>query len=402
MPLTAIEAKQAKPKAKQYKLADGGGLYLLVLPSGGKYWRMKYRIHGKEKTLAFGTLADVPLADARSQREQARKQLADGRDPMEVKRLQDEAAKANAANSFKAVALEWHDHKRPRWSEKHAAKVLRSLEADVFPQIGKRPIAEITAPELLRVIRHIEKRDALDYSHRVLQRIGMVFRYAIVTSKATYNPSADLVGALKTRKATHHAALSRDDLPAFLHDLDHYDGHLLTRYGLQLIGLTFLRTAELRTAEWHEIDFDRAEWRVPAHRMKMNHEHIVPLSTQAIDLLNALRPITGHYRYIFTGRNSTARPMSENTLLYALYRMGYKRQATVHGFRATASTILNESGFHRDAIERQLAHAERDKVRAAYHRSEYLDERRTMMQWWADYLDGLKRGANITLLHARA
>lgn len=399
MPLTAVQAKQAKPKARQYKIADGGGLYLLVLPSGGKYWRMKYRVHGKEKTLAFGTLADVSLAEARNQREQARKQLADGQDPMEAKRLQDEAAKANAANSFKAVALEWHEHKRPRWSEKHAAKVLRSLDADVFPHIGKRPIAEITAPELLRVIRRIESRDALDYSHRVLQRIGMVFRYAIVTSKTSYNPSADLVGALKSRKATHHAALSRDDLPAFLRSLDNYDGHLLTRYGLQLIALTFLRTAELRAAEWHEIDFDRAEWRVPARRMKMNHEHIVPLSTQTIDVLSALRPITGHYRYIFTGRNSTARPMSENTLLYALYRMGYKRQATVHGFRATASTILNESGFHRDAIERQLAHAEKDKVRAAYHRSEYLEERRAMMQWWADYLDSLKGSANVNAAH---
>ncbi|MES1927287.1 integrase arm-type DNA-binding domain-containing protein [Salinisphaera sp. T31B1] len=400
MTLTAVQVKQAKPRKKQYKLSDSGGLYLLVRPNGGRYWRLKYRFHGKEKTLAFGTAEDVSLADARSKRNEARKQLVDGNDPMELKRRVQETAKARQANAFETIGREWHEHKRPRWSEKHATKVIRSIENDVFPALGSRPVAEITPPEVLRVIRKIEERDALDYSHRVLQRIGMVFRYAIVTGKATYNPASDLKGALKTRKAQHHAALSRDELPAFLQALDAYDGHVITRYGLQLVGLTFLRTGELRAARWTEIDIERAEWRIPPERMKLGDEHIVPLSEQAIKLFEALSEITGRYEYVFTGRNSTLRPMSENTLLYALYRMGYKRQATVHGFRATASTILNESGFNRDAIERQLAHAEGNKVRAAYHRSEYLKERRQMMQWWGDYLDDLKRGSKITSMRA--
>ena len=395
MPLTDAAVRNTKPSKKARKLFDANGLYLEVAASGGKWWRFKYRCGGKEKRISLGVYPDVTLKDARERRDEARKLLVNGIDPSEHRKAAEDAKAERAANSLESVAREWHEHKRPRWSEKHAVKVMQSLEADVFPHVGKRPIAEITAPELLRVIRIIENRDALDYSHRVLQRIGMLFRYAIASGRASYNPAADLKGALKVRKATHYAALSHDDLPAFLHSLDNYEGHLLTRYGLQLIALTFLRTAELRTAEWHEIDFDRAEWRVPAKRMKMNHEHIVPLSTQAMDVLNALRPITGQYRYIFTGRNSTTRPMSENTLLYALYRMGYKRQATVHGFRATASTILNESGFNRDAIERQLAHVEGNKVRAAYHRSEYLDERRTMMQWWANYLGTLSREVGV-------
>lgn len=395
MALTAVEVKQAKPHAKQYKLADGGGMYLLVKPNGGKYWRLKYRMHGKEKTLAFGTVEDVTLAEAREMRVQARKQIGQGIDPNEARREAAAVAKAETENSFETIAREWHEHKRPRWSANHAEKVLRSLEMDVFPAIGKRPIARILAPEVLEVIRPIEERGALDYNKRVLQRMSMIFRYAIVTGRAEYNPTADLRGALKTRKQQHHAALSRDELPAFLEALNAYDGHLITKYGLQLVTLTFLRSHELRAGTWNEIDFERGEWRVPAERMKMGDEHIVPLSPQAVAILEALHEITGRYPYIFTGRNSTRRPMSENTLLYALYRMGYKRKATVHGFRATASTILNESGFNRDAIERQLAHIESNKVRAAYHRSEYLDERRQMMDWWADYLGNLRTGANV-------
>ncbi|WP_415752844.1 tyrosine-type recombinase/integrase [Salinisphaera hydrothermalis] len=276
--------------------------------------------------------------------------------------------------------------------------MLKCLENDVFPAVGKRPINQILAPEILEMIRPIEARGALDYNKRVLQRVSMVFRYAIVTGRAEYNPSADLRGALKTRKQTHHAALARDDLPAFLKALDSYDGHLITKCGLQLIALTFLRSTELRGATWAEIDFERKEWRVPAERMKMNAEHIVPLADQAVERLRKLHAVTGRYPYVFTGRNDPRRPMSENTLLYALYRMGYKRKATVHGFRATASTILNESGFNRDAIERQLAHVEGNKVRAAYHRSEYLDERRAMMDWWADYLDRLKSDSKVVAL----
>lgn len=398
MALTAVQVKQAKPKSKPYKLADGAGLYLLVHPNGGKYWRLKYRYLGKEKTLAFGTAQNLSLAEARELRTNAKKQLAHGIDPNEKKREDSARAKADSENSFKAVALEWHEHMRPRWSEGHADKVLKCLENDVFPSVGKRPINQVLAPEILEMIRPIEARGALDYNKRVLQRVSMVFRYAIVTGRAEYNPSADLRGALKTRKQTHHAALARDDLPTFLKALDSYDGHLITKCGLQLIALTFLRSTELRGATWAEIDFERKEWRVPAERMKMNAEHIVPLADQAVERLRELHALTGRYPHVFTGRNDPRRPMSENTLLYALYRMGYKRKATVHGFRATASTILNESGFNRDAIERQLAHVEGNKVRAAYHRSEYLDERRAMMDWWADYLDRLKSDSKVVAL----
>lgn len=304
-------------------------------------------------------------------------------------------AKARQEDDFKSIALEWHGQNLERWSADHAARILRSLENDVFPSLATRSIAEITAQEILLTVKVVEDRGALEYSHRVLQRIGQVFRYAVVIGRVSHNPASDLRGALKVRKALNHAALSRDQLPVFLQRLKDYDGQPTTKAGLEMIARTFLRTSELREAEWEEIDFDREEWRVPAGRMKMRHEHIVPLSKQAIEVLKGLRPITGRYRYIFTGRNNTTRPLSENTLLYALYRMGYKRQATVHGFRATASTILNESGFNRDAIERQLAHIEGNKVRAAYHRSEYLDERRMMMQWWSDYLDSISCGAKV-------
>jgi integrase len=279
--------------------------------------------------------------------------------------------------------------------------VLRSLESEVFPSIGAKPIHEISAPAILEAVRRVEKRNALDMASRVLQRVSAIFRYAISTGRVTYNPATDLVGSLKTRKVTHRAALSRAELPAFLEKLNAYDGQPITRLALRLVVLTFVRSRELRGARWEEFDFDRAEWRIPAARMKITAEHIVPLSRQAIAVLEELQPLTGSYDLVFPNQNNLTKVMSENTLLYAMYRMGYHQRATVHGFRATASTILNEMGYRPDVIERQLAHAERNKVRAAYHRSEYLEDRRKMMQTWADLVDSFTTGTKVIPLRAK-
>ncbi|MDQ3797601.1 MAG: site-specific integrase, partial [Pseudomonadota bacterium] len=309
--------------------------------------------------------------------------------------------KAQSENSFESIAREWQEQNEGRWAHHHAFVVLRSLQREVFPTLGAKPIHEITAPMILETIKRIAKRDALEVASRVLQRVSSVIRYAIQTGRATYNPAADLVGSLKTRKVTHRAALSRAELPEFLTKLNAYDGHPITRLAMKLMVLTFVRSSELRGARWEEFDFERAEWRIPAERMKMGTEHIVPLSRQAVAVIEELRPITGRYELLFPNRNSLNKPMSENALIYAMYRMGYHSKATVHGFRATASTILHELGFWPDVIERQLAHAERNSFRAAYRRSEYLEERRRMMQAWADYLDTLATGATVIPLREK-
>ncbi len=402
MPLTDFAVRQAKPKDKPYKLADGGGMYLYVQPSGGRLWRLKYRVDGREKVLALGIYPDVSLADARDRRDEARKLIAKGGDPGELKKQQKQQAKAEAENSFESIAREWHEKQKGRWVPSHAARVLDSLEKEIFPQYGHLAIDQIGPPQVLASIRKIENRGVKDYPARVMQRARAVFRYAVQTGRATMNPAADLSGALKTHKVTHRPALGRAELPEFLRKLDAYEGQPLTRLALRLVLLTFVRSKELRGATWDEFDLERAEWRIPAERMKMRAEHIVPLSTQAIAVLKELQELTGRHTLVFPGQSNLKQPMSENTMLYAMYRMGYHKQATVHGFRATASTILNESGYNPDAIERQLAHAERNKVRAAYHRSEYLEERQRMMQWWADYLDGIAKGADVIPIHRKA
>jgi len=391
---------KAKPADKAFKLADGHGLYLLVKPTGGKYWRMDYSIGAKRKLLAFGVYPDVSLKEARDKQADARKLIRNGQDPAEIKREHKRQAKAQSEHSFENIAREWHG-KQGRWTADHAQRVLSTLEKEVFPRIGDKPIKDITAPMILEAVRRVEKRNALDVASRVLQRISTVYRYAIQTGRTTYNPAADLAGSIKTRKVTHRAALGRAELPAFLAKLQAYDGQPVTRLALNLIVLTFVRSRELRGARWDEFDLDRAEWRIPAARMKITAEHIVPLSRQAIAILDELKPLTGSYELVFPNQNNVTRVMSENTLLYAMYRMGYHSKATVHGFRATASTILNEMGFRPDVIERQLAHAERNKVRAAYHRSEYLGDRRQMMQAWSDYIGGLATGSNVIPLRAR-
>jgi integrase len=395
MPLTNKAANAAKPRQKAYKLTDGKGLYLFVTPEGGKYWRLKYRIAGKEKVLALGVYPVVSIAAARTTCAEAKALIKSGRDPIAAKKQERLAAQVSSANTFEAVALEWIEQQRHSWVPGHVERVLDSLKADIFPDLGDRPIKDITAPELLAVLRKVEKREVYETAQRLLQRCGAVFRYAIQTHRAERNPAVDLRGAIKQPKPKNYAALSAADLPEFLRKLEAYDGHVQTRLALKLLALTFVRSGELRKAEWPEFDLDKAEWRIPAERMKMGAPHIVPLSTQALAVLEDLKQLTGTGRYLFPSQSKLTVPMSENTMLFALYRMGYHGRATGHGFRATASTILNEQNWKPDVIERQLAHAERNKVRAAYHRSEYLDERRKMMQAWADHLDALASGGKV-------
>jgi len=397
MPLTDTQIKQSKPKDKPFRLSDGGGLYLQIQPKGAKYWRLAYRYAEKQKTLAIGVYPNISLADARSKRDEAKKLLSKGIDPSNLmsKKVRKQTESENQENSFEAIAREWHEQQKGRWSENHAERVIESLEKEAFPDIGNIPILELTAPHVLAVLRKVEKRGALEVASRILQRCSAVFRYAIQTGKAEHNPVTDLQSALKTKKVEHLPALKRADLPEFLEKLKVYDGLTITRLALKLVVLTFVRSGELRGAQWNEFDFENNEWRIPAERMKMRAEHVVPLSEQAIEILNELKLLTGKHDLVFPSDRSWRKPISENTMLYAMYRMGYHGRATVHGFRATASTILNESGFKPDVIERQLAHIERNKVRAAYHRSEYLEERKQMMQWWADFIEGLQDNNNI-------
>ena len=382
--------RKAQGKERAYKLSDGAGMYLLVTPAGQKYWRMKYRIAGKEKTLALGVYPDVTLAAARNKRKAARELLDKGKDPGLAKKEQKRQEIMQAQSTFEAVAREWHGKQKDRWTPGHAVKVLTSLESNIFPALGARPIAEITPAELLDVLRVIEHRGALYVAGEVLQRCGAIFRYAIASCMAERNPAADLRGALRPPKVTHYASLDAKDLPEFLGKLDQFVGHKITQLAIRLLLLTFVRTGELRAAKWEEFDLDNRLWRIPASRMKMGVEHLVPLSDQVLECLAELREISGHYDLVFPGRNNINKPMSANAVLFALYRLGYHGRATGHGFRTTASTILHEMQFPSDAIERQLAHGERDQVKAAYNKALYMDKRTEIMQAWADYLDTVK------------
>lgn len=392
MPLTDIIARNAKPKEKLYKLADADGMFLSVRPNGGKYWQLKYRFGGKEKTLSFGVYPEVSLKEARDKREIARKLIRDGIDPSENKKEIKREILIKTENSLEAIAREWHANQKPGWTTRHADYTIKRLEADIFPSLGYRPINEITAPELLAAVRTVESRGATDIAHRVLQTTGQIFRYAIITGRAERDISGDLKGALKVVKRKHFSSLKEKDLPEFIWKLEVYDGDLQTKLALKLLMLTFVRTTELRGARWAEIDWDKKEWRIPLERMKMREPHIVPLSKQSLEILEQLKPISGHLELVFPNRSKPMNYISENTMLFAMYRMGYRSQATPHGLRATFSTIANEQGFSSDVIERQLAHAERNKVRASYNHAQYLPERRKMMQWWADYLDRAAAG----------
>ena len=387
MALSDAKVRNAKPLAKSYKITDGQGLFLQVNPTGSKYWRLKYHFAGKEKLLALGVYPDVSLEDAREKRGNARKILAVGGDPSKAKQEAKRKLLAAVENSFELVAREWFLKQKKEWKPNTTKTVLNRLENDILPKLGSRPVAEINAPEVLAMLRAIEKRGALDMAKRAMQTTGQVFMYAIATGRAVRNPVPDLRGALETAPSKHRAYLKEAELPEFLRMLETYDGHPETKLAIRFLMLTFVRTIEMRAAEWQEINFEKAEWRIPPSRMKMKEEHIVPLSRQAIAVLKALNGYSGNRHYLFPKQSKYTGFMSENTVLYALYRLGYHSRATGHGFRSTASTILNENGFSPDVIERQLAHGERNKVRAAYNHAQYLPERRKMMQWWADYLD---------------
>lgn len=390
MKLSEAKIRNLKPKNKAYKMGDGDGLYIFVKPTGRKYWRMKYFYENKEKVLSIGVYPEISLAEAREKRFEVRKMKANGVDPATAIREQKQQKSIESSNSFQSVALEWHENRVSSWTPYYAKQLKQRLEKDVFPKIGHRPISAITAKEILQMAQAIEERNAYDIAHRAVQICGQIFQYAIITDRAEDNPAPALRGALKTRPQTHHAYLGANELPAFMEKLETYDGGIQTKLAIKLILLTFVRTTELRAAKWSEIDFDSNEWRIPAERMKMRMPHIVPLSSQAVKIFNTLKKLNGQREHVFPSAQSPHKCMSNNTMLFALYAMGYKKRATVHGFRATASTVLNESDlFGRDVIERQLAHQERSRVRAAYDHAEHLPARRKMMQWWGDYVDGV-------------
>jgi len=391
--LTDTAIRKLKPETKTQRLFDGGGLYLEVTPAGGRLWRQKYRFGGKEKRLAHGVYPDVSLAEARERRDAARKLLATGVDPGEHKKAAKAASHERAANSFEVVAREWFAKQRPTWVASHADKILLRLENDIFPWLGSKPVADVSARELLATVMRVADRGAVESAHRVLQNCGQVFRYAIVTGRAERNPAADLRGALPPVKPTHRAAITTpQEVGALLRAIDGYNGSIVTRCALQLAPLVFVRPGELRHAEWAEVNVDTAEWNIPAEKMKTRQAHLVPLSRQALAILAEIYPLTGRGRYVFPGGRSPKRPMSNNAVLAALRRMGFaKDEMSGHGFRAMARTILDEVlQFRPDFIEHQLAHAVRDPNGRAYNRTAHLTERKEMMQAWADYLDKLK------------
>lgn len=398
MPLTDTACKAAKPSDKPRKLSDGGGLFLLVQPTGGKLWRQAYRFDGKQKTLAHGAYPAVSLQEARSKRDAAKALLARNIDPGEVRKEEKADAKLRGANTFENVAREWFDIRLDGWTVGYADRMLRRLEADVFPELGLRPINEIEPPELLKVIRAVEARGAVVLAGRLLQVCGQVFRFAVASGRAVRDPSQDLRGALRSPGvAKHRSALKAAELPEFLKALANYQGDRQTVLALRLVMHTAVRTGEARFAVWSEFEgLDGAEplWRIPAERMKMRAGHLVPLSPQVVTILKELKKIAGDSEYVLPAATKE-KVISQNTMIYSLYRMGFHSRATVHGFRGTFSTILNESGFNRDWIERQLAHTDRDSVRSAYNSAEWLSDRRAMLLWWSDYLDAAEHGRKV-------
>ena len=419
MPLTDAKVKNAKGKKKPYKLHDKDGLYMLVLPVGGRYWRFDYRfgneerkdkkgqvIRGKRKTLALGTYPEISLLKARSSHLQARQALADGIDPGQQKKTRKQA-QDEISNNFEAVAREWYKKYLPTWNSRHAATVIGRLVNDVFPFLGQQPINEITSPDVLRILRRVESRGVLETAHRIKGVCGQVFRYAIATGRITRDPAADLKGALPPTKEKHRAAITDPNkLADLLRAIDSYQGSFVVKCALQLQALTFVRPGELRHAEWQEIDLDGAQWNIPGEKMKLKLPHVVPLSEQTIIILKALQLVTGHGRYVLPNGRTISRPLSENAVLAALGYIGFGKDEvtgvhimTGHGFRAAARTMLDEVLQQRvDLIEHQLAHAVKDPNGRAYNRTAHLPARRVMMQLWADYLDGLKAGAKVVPL----
>lgn len=389
MKLTARQISTAKPTEKPYKLSDGGGLYLLVNPNGSRYWRMKYRYAGKEKLLSIGVYPDVTLAEARDKRIEAKRILATGDDPSEVKQAAREAKSLAVNNSFELLALEWHDHKKSSWSSGYADDILEYLRKDIFPYIGKKAITDIKPMTMLSVLKKMEERGVLDKLKKTRQACRQIFTYAIITGRAEFNPVTDLVGALKTPKQQHFPHLMPDQIGPFIHAVNAYSGSKVTRIATLLLMYTSVRTIELRASEWNEFDLDNDLWQIPKERMKMRRPHLVPLSRQVKSHLSELKEITGWGKYVFPGRNDAHKPMSEASINQVIKRIGFAGKVTGHGFRHTMSTLLHEKGFNSAWIEAQLAHADRNTIRGTYNHAQYLDGRRKMLQWYADYLDEL-------------
>ncbi|HAX6761086.1 tyrosine-type recombinase/integrase [Escherichia coli] len=390
MKLNARQVDAAKPREKAYKLADGAGLYLEVVPSGSRYWRMKYRFNGKEKRMAFGVYPAVSLAQARALRDEAKKKLAEGIDPSFAKKEEKLVRDVQLNNTFQAVALEWHGTKVSRWTEGYASDIIEAFNKDIFPYIGQLPVNGIKPLVLLNVLRRMENRGATEKAKKVRQRCSEVFRYAIVTGRAEYNPAADLTSAMSGHESKHYPFLTVEELPDFFKALTGYTGSPLVVLAARLLILTGVRTGELRGAFWCEFDLEKAVWEIPAERMKMKRPHLVPLSTQALEIVQQLKVMSGQYPLVFPGRNDPRKTMSEASINQVFKRIGYTGKVTGHGFRHTMSTILHEEGFNTAWIETQLAHVDKNAIRGTYNHAQYMEGRREMMQWYGDYLNILE------------
>lgn len=396
MKLTDAKLRTLTEPGKHF---DGAGLYLELTKAGGRYWRLKYRFGGKEKRLALGVYPGVSLKEARELAAQARKSLQAGEDPGELRKVSKAKAEHDAGNTLRVVAAAWMNHQASKWGDDQFARIRASLEADIFPGLGDRPMVSIKPGEVMASIKKIESRGAGDQAGRVLQRVKAIYRWAVIHERIESNPMLDLVPSeiLKPRVVQHRAALDDRDLPEFLAKLDEYQGDPHTILGLRLLMLTATRPGEVRGARWNEIDLAAAMWTIPAERMKMRTEHRVPLSPQSLQVLESMKALSGERDLVFPSPVYPSKPLSENTFNSALARMGYKYAATAHGFRALFSTVGNEAGWNPDVIERQLAHMERNKIRAAYHRSTYIDDRVKLMTWWADYLDARRQGQALPM-----
>lgn len=381
-----MQIRRAKPEAKTYTLGDGQGLSLLVEPNGSKSWRFRYRYAGKPKMISLGVYPTITLADARTRRDDARKLVAEGKNPSEVRKQQKLDLQVESENAFEKIAREWHQLKSAKWSAGYASDIMEAFKNDIFPYVGARSVGEIKPLELLNVLRKIEKRGALEKMRKVRQRCSEVFRYAIATGRAEFNPAADLSSALEVHQSNHFPFLKADEIPDFLRALDSYTGSRVVQIATKLLMITGVRTIELRAALWSEFDLDNVIWEIPAERMKMRRAHLVPLSNQALDLLNELKIMTGNYRYVFPGRNDPNKPMSEASINQVIKRIGYAGRVTGHGFRHTLSTILHEKGYSTAWIEIQLAHTDKNKIRGTYNHAQYIDDRRGMMNWYSDYI----------------
>lgn len=392
MKLSDIKCKSLKPKAKSYKVSDGGGLYLEITPAGSKCWRMKYRMNGKEKRLSLGQYPAISLGEAREGREVAKKLLANGTDPSAFKQEQKKEAARCVGNTFELIARQWHETKKHSWSERHAVTVMSRMERDIFPEFGSRPITKIKPIELITALKKVQGRGGIEPAHRLRQYCSQIFKYAIIHELTESNPAADIEMALQPKPRGHYNAIDARDIPELLEALHRNDArlHMDTRQAIFLVMLTFVRTKELIEATWDEFDFEEAQWIIPAERMKMRKEHVVPLARQTIQILQDLKMRNQKWNWVFPGHHSPLKSMSNNTITKGLERLGFKGRMTGHGFRALAmSTIKEKLGYRHEVIDRQLAHAPQSMVQRAYDRAQFLDERKKMMQEWADYLDNV-------------